>query len=132
MLGVPSGQGWTMNAMVALGYPLGHWGVAADRRPVHEVASRNSWSQPFGVEISRPLWEDAGRPTVTASDAPTLLSRAGRQRRLRSSRQLRHIAIPLHQSGANDGAACCEGNCRDHSEDAGHAEGSPQGKRAAH
>ena len=70
MLGVPSGQGWTMNAMLALGYPLGRWGVAANRRPVHDVASRNSWSQPFGVEIPRPLWEDAGRPTVTATDAP--------------------------------------------------------------
>jgi nitroreductase len=58
MLDVPSGEGWTMNVMLALGYPLGRWGVAADRRPVHEVASRNSWSLPFGVTISRPLWGD--------------------------------------------------------------------------
>jgi nitroreductase len=56
MLGVPTGEGWTMNTMLALGYPLGRWGVAANRRPVHEVTSRNSWSQPFGANISRPLW----------------------------------------------------------------------------
>jgi hypothetical protein len=38
-----------MSATVALGYPLGRGGVAANRRPVHEVSSRNRWDQPFGA-----------------------------------------------------------------------------------
>ncbi|OBH66777.1 nitroreductase [Mycobacterium colombiense] len=72
LLGVPVQQGWTMSAMVALGYPLGRWGVAANRHPVHEVASRNSWGAPFGPEVPRPLWpmrngvtdQAGGRATV--------------------------------------------------------------------
>lgn len=56
ILGVPVGEGWKMSAMLALGYPLGKWGVAADRRPVHEVSSRNHWDDPFGVEVPQPLW----------------------------------------------------------------------------
>src|ERR1700744_4069809 len=56
LLGVPAGEGWTMSAMLALGYPLGKWGVAANRRPVHEVSSRNGWGKPFGVEVPQPLW----------------------------------------------------------------------------
>ena len=59
LLGVPSGEGWRMIAMLALGYPLGKWGVAT-RRPVHEVSSRNRWGQPWGTTISEPLW-DSGR-----------------------------------------------------------------------
>jgi hypothetical protein len=35
LLGVPSGDGWKVNVMLALGRPLGRWGVAANRRPVH-------------------------------------------------------------------------------------------------
>ncbi len=42
--------------MLTLGYPRGKWGVAANRRPVHEVSSRNRWDAPFGVEVPRPLW----------------------------------------------------------------------------
>ncbi|WP_412515291.1 nitroreductase family protein [Actinomadura madurae] len=56
MLGVPVEQGWRLTAMLAFGYPLGRWGVAANRRPVHEVASRNHWSRPFGAEVPEPLW----------------------------------------------------------------------------
>jgi hypothetical protein len=35
---------------------LGKWGVAANRRPVQEVSSRNRWDAPFGVEVPQPLW----------------------------------------------------------------------------
>ncbi|BBY41410.1 oxidoreductase [Mycobacterium mantenii] len=56
ILGVPVEEGWTMSAMLALGYPRGKWGVAANRRPVHEVSSRNGWGKPFGVEVPQPLW----------------------------------------------------------------------------
>jgi nitroreductase len=56
LLGVPVEEGWRMTAMLALGYPLGRWGVAANRRPVHEVASRGRWGRPFGAEIPEPLW----------------------------------------------------------------------------
>jgi nitroreductase len=56
LLGVPVEEGWTMSAMVALGYPRGNWGVATNRRPVHEVSSRNHWDAPFGVEVPQPLW----------------------------------------------------------------------------
>lgn len=56
LLRVPVGQGWKMSAMLALGYPRGKWGVAANRRPVQEVSSRNRWDAPFGVEVPQPLW----------------------------------------------------------------------------
>jgi nitroreductase len=58
LLRVPAEDGWRLTAMLALGYPLGRWGVAANRRPVHEVSSRNQWDQPFGVEVPGPLWRD--------------------------------------------------------------------------
>jgi hypothetical protein len=45
-----------MTAMVAFGYPLGRWAVAADRRPVHEVSSRNRWGDGFGAQVLKPLW----------------------------------------------------------------------------
>jgi hypothetical protein len=45
-----------MSAMLTLGYPRGKWGVAANRRPVQEVSSRNRWNTPFGVEVPQPLW----------------------------------------------------------------------------
>jgi nitroreductase len=56
ILGVPVEEGWTMSTMLALGYPRGKWGVAANRHPVHEVSSRNRWDAPFGVEVPQPLW----------------------------------------------------------------------------
>jgi nitroreductase len=56
LLGVPVEEGWTMSAMLTLGYPLGRWGVAANRHPVQDVSSRNHWGKPFGVEVAQPLW----------------------------------------------------------------------------
>ncbi|MFG1931265.1 nitroreductase family protein [Mycobacterium sp. NPDC048908] len=64
-LGVPVEQGWTMSAMLAFGYPLGGWGVAANRRPVHEVSSRNRWGGPFGVEVPQPLWPSPDETALT-------------------------------------------------------------------
>jgi nitroreductase len=69
LLGVPVEEGWTMSAMLALGYPLGKWGVAANRRPVHEVSSRNSWGKPFGVEVPQPLWPHQDHPTTDLAAA---------------------------------------------------------------
>jgi nitroreductase len=60
LLGVPDGHGWTLFATVSFGYPTGRWGVAP-RRPVHEVAHRNLWGAPLGVEVPHPLW-----PSVSA------------------------------------------------------------------
>lgn len=56
LLGVPRADGWRMIAMLAFGYPLGRWGVAANRRPVHEVSSRNRWGEAFGAHVPEPLW----------------------------------------------------------------------------
>lgn len=68
LLGVPAEDGWRLTAMLALGYPLGRWGVAANRRPVHEVASRNQWRQPFGVEVPNPLWPPSQQPESCSGD----------------------------------------------------------------
>jgi nitroreductase len=56
LLAVPRDEGWRMIAMLALGYPRGRWGVAADRRPVHEVSSRNRWGDELGARVPEPLW----------------------------------------------------------------------------
>ncbi|BBZ32068.1 nitroreductase family protein [Mycolicibacterium confluentis] len=69
LLRVPVGQGWKMSAMLALGYPRGKWGVAANRRPVQEVSSRNRWDAPFGVEVPQPLWPP--QPESTADPETT-------------------------------------------------------------
>ena len=58
ILGVPEGRGWTMNCLVSFGYPTGRWGVAP-RRPVHEVAYRNTWGNDIGFAVSEPLWSPA-------------------------------------------------------------------------
>jgi nitroreductase len=55
ILGVPPGKGWTMVCCVSFGYPTGRWGVAP-RRPVQDVAYRNSWGTAVGFEITEPLW----------------------------------------------------------------------------
>jgi nitroreductase len=55
ILGVPADRGWTMNCLVSFGYPTGRWGVAP-RRPVHEVAYRNTWGTDIGFEVDQPLW----------------------------------------------------------------------------
>lgn len=55
LLGVPQGAGWVMHGVVVLGYPRGKWGVGA-RKPVHEVAARNSWQGDLGFALPDPLW----------------------------------------------------------------------------
>ncbi|WP_433296871.1 nitroreductase family protein [Pseudonocardia sp. CA-142604] len=65
LLEVPTEAGWRMTAMLALGYPRGRWGVAANRRPVHEVSSRNRWGRDFGVTVPAPLWPN-GSPGPAA------------------------------------------------------------------
>ncbi|RIK46654.1 MAG: nitroreductase [Chloroflexi bacterium] len=55
ILGVPPDAGWNMHAVVPMGYPLGRWAVAP-RRPVHEVAARNSWNGDLGFTVDAPLW----------------------------------------------------------------------------
>jgi hypothetical protein len=44
-----------MQGVIPMGYPLGKWGVA-QRRPVHEVAARNSWQGDLGFKVLEPLW----------------------------------------------------------------------------
>ncbi|GHH71846.1 oxidoreductase [Streptomyces sulfonofaciens] len=56
LLQVPTEEGWRMTAMLSMGYPRGRWAVAANRRPVHEVSSRNRWGQDFGLAVPAPLW----------------------------------------------------------------------------
>ena len=60
LLEVPVEEGWRMTAMLALGYPRGRWDVAANRRPVHAVSSRNRWGRDFGVTVPSPLWPGDG------------------------------------------------------------------------
>ena len=55
ILGVPKDAGWYMHGVVVMGYPLGKWGVGA-RKPVHEVAARNSWEGNLGFTVPEPLW----------------------------------------------------------------------------
>jgi nitroreductase len=55
ILGVPADRGCFMACCVSFGYPTGRWGVAS-RRPVHEVAYRNTWGADLGLDIPGPLW----------------------------------------------------------------------------
>jgi nitroreductase len=55
LVGVPTGEGWHLHAVVPMGYPVGRWGVAP-RRPVHEVAGRNAWDGELGFSVPEPLW----------------------------------------------------------------------------
>jgi nitroreductase len=57
ILGVPKDQGWTMHAVIPMGYPRGRWGVGA-RKPVHEVAARNGWEGDLGFSVPEPLWHE--------------------------------------------------------------------------
>lgn len=62
LLGVPKDEGWRMAACIAMGYPIGRWGVAR-RRPAHEVTFRNRWGDPPGFETPESLWQaDMTRP----------------------------------------------------------------------
>ena len=55
VLNVPSDKGWTLNATITAGYPLGKWGVAA-RKPVEEVTYLNKWGEAPDWNITEPLW----------------------------------------------------------------------------
>jgi hypothetical protein len=55
ILGVPEDEGWYMHGVVPMGYPLGKWGIGT-RKPVHEVAARNSWQGDVGFTVPEPLW----------------------------------------------------------------------------
>ena len=55
ILGVPKGAGWYLHGVITMGYPTGKWGVGA-RKPVHEVAARNSWQGDLGFTVPEPLW----------------------------------------------------------------------------
>jgi nitroreductase len=55
ILGVPKDEGWYMHGVVPMGYPLGKWGIGS-RKPVHEVAARNSWQGDLGFTVPEPLW----------------------------------------------------------------------------
>ncbi|MBI4675065.1 MAG: nitroreductase family protein [Chloroflexi bacterium] len=55
ILGVPKDAGWYMHGVIPMGYPTGKWGVGA-RKPVHEVAARNSWQGELGFTVPEPLW----------------------------------------------------------------------------
>jgi nitroreductase len=55
ILGVPKDAGWYQHGAVPMGYPTGKWGVGA-RKPVDEVAARNSWQGPLGFTVPEPLW----------------------------------------------------------------------------
>ena len=55
ILNVPKEDGWYLHGVITMGYPTGRWGVAA-RKPVHEVAARNSWQGDLGFTVPEPLW----------------------------------------------------------------------------
>jgi len=55
ILGVPKDAGWYLHGVIPMGYPTGRWGVGA-RKPVHEVAARNSWQGDLGFTVAEPLW----------------------------------------------------------------------------
>jgi nitroreductase len=55
ILGVPPGKGWELACCVSFGYPTGRWGVAP-RRPVSEVAYRNTWGTDIALDIPTALW----------------------------------------------------------------------------
>lgn len=56
ILGAPKDAGWYLHGVVVMGYPTGRWGVGA-RKPVHEVAARNSWEGDLGFTVPEPLWQ---------------------------------------------------------------------------
>jgi nitroreductase len=55
ILGVPKDAGWYLHGVITMGYPTGKWGVAP-RKPVQEVAARNSWQGDLGFTVPEPLW----------------------------------------------------------------------------
>ncbi len=61
VLGVPPDAGWINVCCVSFGYPTGRWGVAP-RTPVDQVAFRNHWGEPLGLDIPEPLWPADSEP----------------------------------------------------------------------
>ncbi|GAC1322560.1 MAG: nitroreductase family protein [Mycobacteriales bacterium] len=59
VLGVPPDRGWQLKATVAMGYPMGRWGVAP-RQSAHEVTYRNVWGGDAGFVADQPLWSMPG------------------------------------------------------------------------
>lgn len=57
VLGVPHDRGWTMNAAVSCGYPLGRWGLAR-RSPAHQVAYAERWGDPPAFTVDAPMWTE--------------------------------------------------------------------------
>ena len=55
VLDIPADKGWTLNATITAGYPLGKWGVA-ERKPVEEVTFLNKWGQSPDWNLTEPLW----------------------------------------------------------------------------
>ena len=55
ILGVPDDKGWTLNAVVTAGYPLGKWGVA-ERNPVDGVTYLDKWGNSPNWNLDEPLW----------------------------------------------------------------------------
>ena len=55
ILGVPDDKGWSLNAVVTAGYPLGKWGVA-ERNAVDEVTYSNKWGNSPNWNLEEPLW----------------------------------------------------------------------------
>lgn len=56
ILSVPKDAGWSIQAVIPMGYPKGRWGIAHRRQPVHEVAARNGWQGDLGFSVPEPLW----------------------------------------------------------------------------
>jgi nitroreductase len=56
IVGVPDNEGWLMACCATFGYPTGRWAVAP-RQPVEQVAFRNRWGEPVGLEVGGPLWK---------------------------------------------------------------------------
>ena len=55
LLNIPNDKGWTLNATITAGYPLGKWGVA-ERKPVDDVTYLNTWGNKTNWNLEQPLW----------------------------------------------------------------------------
>ena len=55
VLNIPNDKGWTLNATITAGYPLGKWGVA-ERKPVDDVTYLNTWGNKTNWNLEQPLW----------------------------------------------------------------------------
>ena len=55
VLNIPNDKGWSLNATITAGYPLGKWGVA-ERKPVDDVTYLNTWGNKTNWNLEQPLW----------------------------------------------------------------------------